>query len=69
MLEEGIIQLSTSRWSSPIWIVLRKIGNSGKQKWRVAIDYRKKDERTMNDKYPTPNMVDILDKLGQRRYH
>jgi hypothetical protein len=41
MLKDGIIRPSQSPWSSPIWVVPKKIDASGKQKWRIVIDYRK----------------------------
>lgn len=68
MLDQGIIQPSTSPWNSPIWIVPKKLDHSGKQKWRIVIDYRKLNERTIDDKYPLPNITDILDKLGRANY-
>lgn len=68
MLEQGIIRPSFSPWSSPIWIVPKKLDASGKQKWRLVIDYRKINEKTINDKYPIPNISDILDKLGKANY-
>ncbi|EFA13670.1 Retrovirus-related Pol polyprotein from transposon 412-like Protein [Tribolium castaneum] len=34
MLTQGIIRPSTSPWSSPIWIVEKKLDASGKKKWR-----------------------------------
>lgn len=68
MLDQGIIRPSFSPWSSPIWIVPKKLDASGKQKWRLVIDYRKVNEKTINDKYPIPNISDILDKLGRANY-
>lgn len=41
---------------------------SGRQKWRLVIDYRKLNEKTVDDKYPLPNITDILDKLGRCQY-
>lgn len=68
MLKQRIIQPSNSPWNSPVWIVPKKKDASGKQKWRVVIDYRKLNERTINDKYPIPNITEILDKLGNCNY-
>lgn len=68
MLEQGIIRPSTSAWSSPIWIVPKKMDASGKQKWRMVIDYRKLNEKTIDDRYPIPNITDVLDKLGKCQY-
>lgn len=68
MLEQNIIRPSNSPWSSPIWVVPKKLDASGKQKWRVVVDYRKLNEKTINDKYPLPNITDLLDKLGRCQY-
>lgn len=68
MLEDGIIQPSNSPWSSPIWIVPKKMDASGQKKWRLVVDYRKLNEKTVDDRYPLPNITDILDKLGRCQY-
>lgn len=68
MLDQKIIQPSNSPWSSPIWVVPKKLDASGKTKWRVVIDYRKLNEKTIDDKYPLPNITDLLDKLGRCQY-
>lgn len=68
MISNGIIRPSYSPWSSPIWIVPKKQDSSGKQKWRLVIDYRKLNENTIDDRYPIPNINDILDKLGKCNY-
>lgn len=68
MLEQNIIQPSDSAWSSPIWIVPKKSDASGKVKWRIVIDFRKVNEKTLDDKYPIPNITDVLDKLGKCQY-
>lgn len=68
MLNQGIIGPSQSPWSSPIWIVPKKIDASGAKKWRLVIDYRKLNQKTTNDRYPIPNITDILDKLGKCQY-
>lgn len=68
MLDQGIIRPSTSAWSAPIWVVPKKADASGKTKWRLVVDFRKLNEKTVDDKYPIPNLTDILDKLGKCQY-
>lgn len=68
MLKQRIIRPSISPWSSPVWIVPKKLDASKKQKWRIVIDYRKLNELTIDDKYPLPNISDILDQLGKCEY-
>lgn len=68
MLDQGIIRPSNSAWSSPIWVVAKKADASGKTKWRIVVDFRKLNEKTIDDKYPIPNIADVLDKLGNCQY-
>lgn len=68
LLDQGIIRHSSSPWTSPVWIVPKKLDASGKRKWRLVIDYRKLNEKTIDDRYPIPNITDILDKLGRCMY-
>lgn len=65
LLQQGIIEPSSSAWSCPVHIVPKKMDASGRQKWRMVIDYRRLNEKTLDDKYPLPNISDILDKLGR----
>lgn len=68
MLDQGIIRHSVSPWTSPVWIVPKKMDASGQKKWRLVIDYRKLNDKTISDRYPIPNISDILDKLGRCNY-
>lgn len=68
MLSQNIIQPSHSPWSSPIWVVPKKLDSVGKRKWRIVIDYRKLNDKTIGDRYPLPNITDLLDKLGRCQY-
>lgn len=68
LLDSGIIQSSSSPYSSPIWVVQKKMDASGKKKVRVVIDYRKLNEKTINDKFPMPEIEDILETLGKSQY-
>lgn len=69
MLRQGIIRHSHSPWSAPIWVVPKKKDASGKQKWRLVIDYRKLNQKTIDDRYPIPDITSILDKLGKCQYY
>lgn len=68
MLDQNIIKPSMSPWSSPIWVVPKKMDASGERKWRVVIDYRKLNDITVGDSYPLPQISEILDQLGQSKY-
>ncbi|XP_049866081.1 uncharacterized protein LOC126366827 [Pectinophora gossypiella] len=68
MLEQNIIRPSMSPWSAPVWVVPKKKDASGKQKWRIVIDYRKLNDATVTEIYPLPLITDILDQLGHSKY-
>lgn len=63
MEEAGVIEQSTSAWSSPIVIVTRK--KDGKHCFRM--DFRKGNEITERDAYPLPLTSATLDKLRRGR--
>ncbi|CAF1105606.1 unnamed protein product, partial [Brachionus calyciflorus] len=58
MLEAKIIRPSKSPWSSPIIVVPKKNGQK-----RICIDYRKLNSITETEKWPLPNINDLLDRL------
>lgn len=68
LLDNKIIQPSISPYSAPVWIVPKKLDASGKRKFRMVIDYRKLNEKTVEDKYPLPRIDEILDNLGKCSY-
>jgi len=49
-------------------VVPKKPDASGEKKWRLVIDYRKVNERTVGDAYLLPDVTEILDQLGQSKY-
>lgn len=67
-LKNGIIRPSKSPYSAPVWCMPKKKDNSGKQKWRVVIDYRKLNEKTIQDPYPLPYINMIFDQLAGAKY-
>ena len=62
LIKAGIIRKSKSSWASPT-IVVPKPDRNGKKEWRVCIDYRELNRRTIKDKYTIPSMRDLYRKL------
>ena len=58
---------SKSEWNFPLVVVPKKMDASGKQKWRICIDFRKLNEASIGDSFPLPNIQDILDKIGRAK--
>jgi len=63
MLQMGIIKRSSSQMASPIVCVLK--GKDGKDGVRLAISYRYLNKYCLGDAFPTPNMDDLVQKIGQ----
>ena len=40
----------------------------GNRKYRMVIDYRKLNTKTLDDQFPLPNINEILDQLGGSKY-
>lgn len=68
LLDDKIIRPSISPYSAPVWIVDKKKDASGQKKYRMVIDYRRLNEKTVEDKYPLPRIEEILDNLGKSCY-
>lgn len=64
LLKQGIIEESTSPWSSPIVLVRKKDGST-----RFCIDFRKLNSVTTKDAFPIPRIEDIFDHLSQAEYY
>ena len=63
MLEDGVIERSTSEWASPLVIVRKPSGDL-----RICVDYRKLNEATKVASYPLPNMTETLDRLADAKF-
>lgn len=68
MLDDGIIRPSRSPYNSPIWVVAKKPDSQGNKQYRIVIDYRKLNAITIADRYPIPQINEVLSQLGKNKY-
>lgn len=63
MTSLGVIEPSTSEWSSPIVLVPKKDGTL-----RFCLDFRKLNSVSKFDPYPMPRVDDLVERLGRAKY-
>lgn len=68
LINHGIVEPSNSPYSSPAWIVPKRASADGEKKWRLVIDFRELNAKTVSDAYPIPNITEIMDSLGGSKY-
>lgn len=68
MKQDGVIEPSVSAWNAPLLIVPKKgLDANGEKQYRVVIDYRKLNTTIQMDRYPLPNINELIDQLGSAR--
>ena len=63
MLDQGVIEPSTSPWNSPICLVAKKSGE-----WRFCVDLRALNSVTRLDTYPLPRTDETLERLSGSQF-
>ena len=67
-LEQGVLEHSNSPYNSPVLVIPKKSEIDGIKRYRLVIDFRKLNEKSIGDSYPIPLIVDILEKAPDARY-
>ena len=63
LLQQGVIEPSSSPWSSPVVLAGKKDGST-----RMCIDLRRLNAARRHDAFPLPRVDDILDALGGAKF-
>ena len=63
MLDQGIVEESSSPWASPIVLVSKPDGST-----QFCVDYRRLNAITKVDEYPLPRVDECLDLLSGHKY-
>lgn len=63
MLTEGVIEPSSSPWSSPVVLVKKSTGA-----YRFCLDFRRLNQASEKDAYPLPHINSILEKLREANF-
>ncbi|XP_076059845.1 uncharacterized protein LOC143036400 [Oratosquilla oratoria] len=63
LMEQGLVEPSTSPWASPAVLVPKPGGE-----WRLCVDYRSLNAVTKADPYPLPLIDDLIEEVAAAKY-
>jgi hypothetical protein len=61
--QQGLIKRSSLAFSAPVLLVKKSDGT-----WRLCVDYRAVNERTVKDKFLIPIVEELLDELRDAKF-
>jgi len=67
-MKNDVIKPSNSPYNSLIWVVPKKPDSQENKRWRMIIDFRVLNEKTIGDTHLLPNITETLDPLGSAKY-
>lgn len=67
-LKEEIIRPSISHYNSPAILVKKKPDADGKVQFRLCIDLRELNSRTLPDNFPMPNVTTLIEEVADSKY-
>lgn len=68
-LLHGIIRPSRSPYTSPVWgRTKKKPDSAGNKQYRMVIECRKLNKITIADKYPIPEIAEVIAHLGNSKF-
>ena len=68
MLALGVIEPSSSPWSSPVVLVPKAAPAGGTPELRFCVDYRGLNAVTKTDAHPIPRADELIDQLGAAKF-
>lgn len=63
LVEDDIVEDSTSRWNSPVLLVPKKENAKGEKQYRLVVDFRRLNEATETQTFPMPDLEEELSKM------
>lgn len=68
LFDKKIIKSSISPYNFPLWVVKKKPNSKGVISYRVVVDLRELNLKTIHDAFPLPNITEILNMIGPVKY-
>ena len=67
-LENGIVEPSTTEYSSPLVVVAKRVAPGQTQEWRTCVDLKRVNECFLRSQFPLNNLHQTIHHLADARY-